>query len=262
MLFTGAGFSSGAQDVHGGCIPTSEAIAKEIWEICFPGEEPDESALQDLFHHAARHYPEELEALLRRRLRVLDRTLPAFYAGWFEVPWRRVWTLNVDDIELAAARRFQMQRRVRAFSALTDGFDQKLLSRADELPVIHLNGSLDDGIHHVTFSTTQYGTRLAKRDPWYARFVDDLVENPFVIVGTRLDEAPFWQHLQNGYGAQIGGRKRLCRAWIVTPKLTRARRALLEDLGMEWVPVSAEAFAEGVLGRPLRHAKPMAVSPE
>lgn len=258
MLFTGAGFSSAAQDVHGGCIPTSEAIAKEIWDICFPGESPDESALQDLFHHAARHYPERLEALLRRRLRVDEATLPSFYARWFQVPWRRVWTLNVDDIELAAARRFQMERRVRAFSALTHPFDAMLLEHPDELPVIHLNGLLDEGIHHVTFSTTQYGTRLAKHDPWYARFVDDLVESPFIIVGTRLDEAPFWQHLQHGYGARMNGRNRLCRAWIVSPKLTRARRALLENLGMEWIPISAEEFAQKVLAPPLRRAEPTA----
>ncbi len=262
MLFTGAGFSSAAQDVHGGCVPTSEAIAREIWDISFPGEPPDESALQDLFHHAARHYPDRLEDLLRRRLRVEEGTLPLFYARWFQVPWRRVWTLNVDDIELAAARRFQMARRVRAFSALTHPFDAKLLEDSEELPVVHLNGLLDDGIHHVTFSTTQYGTRLAKRDPWYARFVDDLVESPFVIVGTRLDEAPFWQHLQYGYGAHMDRRKRLCRAWIVSPKLTRARRALLEDLGMKWIPVSAQAFAEEILAPPLLRAEPMAASPE
>jgi hypothetical protein len=247
MLFTGAGFSAAASDSEGVFIPSTAEVAKEIWALCFPDEAQDDSALQDLFHYAVHHRRGALEALLQRRLRVDERTLPAFYRHWLEVPWRRIWTLNVDDIELAAARRFRFRRAVRALSALADRYDERLLEDPRRLPVIHLNGMLQSGLEGVTFSTMQYGDRLARKDPWYARFVGDLVRYPFVIVGTRLDEAPLWQHLQTGYRHLVHHRRRICRAWIVAPRLTRARRALLEDLGIRWLRMSAEQFALEVL---------------
>ncbi len=250
MLFTGAGFSASAFATNGGTIPSTEEVTRAIWDLCFPDEPQDASTLTDLFHHASRKCPEELDALLKQTLCVRGDGLPDFYGRWFSVPWRRVWTLNVDDIEVAAARRFELPRRVESLSALTQEFDERLL-RPDVLPFIHLNGSVHDGIRHVTFSTTQYGRRLAQFDAWYARFVKDLVTHPFVIVGTKLEEAPLWQSLQASHGHAMDGELAVCSAYIVSTSLTRARRELLGDLGIRWLPWSAEEFAERVLSPPL-----------
>ena len=246
MLFTGAGFSSSASDRAGRSIPSSEEITREIWQLSFPGEEQDSSSLTDLFHHAQRRSPERLDALLSERLSVAEDRLPKFYERWFSVPWKRAWTLNVDDIEHAAARRFRLPRPIETISALTTPFRPELLNTR-ALVFVHLNGFVEDGVHHVTFSTTQYGERLARKDPWYSQFVHDLVHHPFVIVGTRLEEAPFWRTLHQLYGGdQTPGE--VCTAFIVSPKLTRARRILLEDIGIRWLKMSAEEFADEVLG--------------
>lgn len=246
MLFTGAGFSASAFATSGHTVLSTEEVTRAIWDLCFPGETPDGSTLTDLFHHASRRCPEKLDALLKKALCVREGGLPDFYRHWFSVPWRRVWTLNVDDIEVAAARRFELPRTVRSLSALTDSLDDGLF-KSNELPFIHLNGSIYDGIRHVTFSTTQYGRRLAQADAWYAQFVDDLVTHPFVIVGTRLEEAPLWQNLQASHAEKLDGELEVCRAFIVSPMLTRARRELLGDLGIRWLPWSAEEFAARVL---------------
>ncbi|MBX5480538.1 MAG: SIR2 family protein [Myxococcaceae bacterium] len=235
-------------------MPLSDEIAQEIWAISFPGETPDGSSLTDLFHHAARWNPDALGRLLRQRLCVDPAQLPEFYARWFSVPWKRAWTLNVDDIEQAAARRFDLPRPIDSISALVDPFSPARLSTR-ALAFIHLNGSIEDGIEHVTFSTTQYGDRLASHDPWYEKFVDDLVSHPFVIVGTRLEEAPFWQNLHAAFGPEVHQPMEVCEAYIVSPSLTRARRALLEDIGIEWIPTSAEAFAREVLEPPIALAR-------
>ncbi|HZA50940.1 MAG TPA: SIR2 family protein, partial [Myxococcaceae bacterium] len=246
MLFTGAGFSSSACDRRGRSIPSSEEITREIWDICFPGEEQDGSSLTDLFHHASRRCPDRLDALLRERLSVSEERLPEFYRRWFSVPWKRAWTLNVDDIECAAARRFRLPRPIEPISALTTPLRPELLHTRG-LVFVHLNGRVGDGVRHVTFSTTQYGERLARNDPWYSQFVDDLVHHPFVIVGTRLEEAPFWRTLHQHYGGDQAAPGEVCTAFIVSPKLTRARRILLEDIGIRWLKMSAEEFAENVL---------------
>jgi hypothetical protein len=246
MLFTGAGFSSGARAQDGRKIPTTEEVTQEIWQLCFPDEPQDDSSLTDLFHYASRRCPDQLEALLKRRLCVRDEHLPGFYAAWFSVPWRRAWTLNVDDVELACARRFGLPRGVISLSALTRPFDVSCL-RTDALPFIHLNGSIHEGIRNVTFSTTQYGRRLARYDAWYSQFVDDLVSHPFVIVGTKLDEAPLWQHLEASRSRCEHEHMEAWHAYIVSPSLMRARRELLEDLGIRWLQCSAEEFAAQVL---------------
>ena len=251
MLFTGAGFSSSARDRLGRPIPSSEEITREIWQLCFPDSPQDGSSLTDLFRHALRRHPERLDALLRERLGVDEEHLPAFYQKWCSVPWKRAWTLNVDDIERAAARRFRLPRPIETISAITSPFRRELLGTS-ALLFIHLNGCVDDGVRHVTFSTTQYGERLAQHDPWYSQFVDDLMHHPFVIVGTRLEEAPFWRSLHEFYGGDGSDVPTdVCTAFIVSPKLTRARRTLLEDLGITWLQMSAEEFADQVLSEPL-----------
>lgn len=251
MLFTGAGFSSGAFDTGGDGVPTSEEITREIWDLCFARERRDGSSLTDLFHHAARRCPQQLDALLRRRLCVNPSALPGFYAAWFSAPWRRAWTLNVDDIERAAMKRFTLARPIQPISALVEEYrPERLETKA--LTFIHLNGSIEHGIENVTFSTTQYGDRLANHDPWYEQFVDDLISHPFVIVGTRLEEAPFWRNLHAAFGSDAHQEMmEVCNAYIVSPSLTRARRALLEDIGITWIEASAESFANEVLHKPI-----------
>src|SRR5690606_1371317 len=110
------------------------------------------------------------------------------------------------------------------------------------LDVVHLNGWIDDAPHGLTFSTTQYGTRLAERCAFYRELVADMSAHPFLFVGTRLDEAPLWQHIELAGGLQ--GRP---RSYLVTPALERARRSLLAELQIEWVALSTADFTSKVL---------------
>jgi hypothetical protein len=258
MLFTGAGFSCEAQDVAGRTVPSTEALVRELWDLCFPGKPRDASALQDLFHYALRSSPQRLWTLLRARLRVEADSLPEFYRRWFAVPWRRAYTLNVDDVEQAAARRFGLPRPIRSLSALGDPFDAADLERTDVLTFVHLNGVVHDGLRHVTFSSPQYGERLVGQDPWYAQFVRDLYAHPFVIVGTRLDEAPLWRHLQLMFERGASGPPRpFHRSFLVVTELTRARRGLLEDLNIHWIEMSSREFAHRVLADLPRADRPV-----
>src|SRR6185437_8082216 len=149
------------------------------------------------YAHALATRPKELAALVDRRLRVDARTLPRFYETFFAMPWRRVYTLNVDDLATVAAERFRLPRRVRALSALRDGVEDAMLHVGrDQLDIIHLNGLVDDGPARITFSTVQYAGRLAQRCAFYSQLVRDIAAYPVLFVGTKLDESPLWQHLE------------------------------------------------------------------
>jgi hypothetical protein len=242
-LFTGAGFSSDATDHCGRRIPTGPELADEVWPLCFDDEERDpDSNLEDLFHVALVCARERLEHLLASRLTVLPDSLPEWYELWFAFGWRRAYTVNIDDIECAIARRFELPRPIRTISALGPHGYCGAEAPSDVLEVVHLNGVVAAGPKQVTFSTTQYGTRLAHEDDCYRRLASDLERYPFVLVGTKLAESPLWQHLD---GRAVSDRP---RSFLVTRSISRARQRLLEDMNIEWIAQSAAEFARTVLG--------------
>jgi hypothetical protein len=249
-LFMGAGFSAETRDAAGRKLPTGPQLADELWQLCFPGEPRDRSRLADLFEHALGHCRDGLEELIAARLRVDAASLPAHFETWFRMPWRRAYTLNVDDVEEAAEARFDLPREVVSMSALRSNGGRACGSRAcgDVLEVVHLNGVVGHGCEHITFSTIQYGDRLAAQDPCYRRLVADLKEYPFLCVGTRLDEAPLWRHLRaRDHAGQAHGDADRPLSFIVTPKLERARQSLLDDMHIKWIPMTAGDFARRVL---------------
>lgn len=249
VLFTGAGFSADAVNIAGAPMPSVGRLRELLWELCFPGTPYEEgSSLQDLYEDALRLHVRQLTEFLQRELSVDSVSLPSWYEVAFTQPWYRVYTLNVDDLELAVQRRFALPRRIAAISARADVPQREahgLLT--SDLEVVHLNGTLDDLPDRVTFSLTQYAERLASHDPWYSRVTTDLVSHPFVFVGTRLDEPPLWQHVQLRSSRGARGLQELRpRSYLVTPHLDRARRGLLEGFNVHWVEASAAEFFEVV----------------
>lgn len=240
FLFTGAGFSRGARDRDGRPIPSTHQLTGELWRLCFGDARPDGSSLADLYHHALVSRRARLRALLQRRLRVDPSSLSWRHRAWLSLPWRRVYTLNVDDLERAAARRFALD--IATVSALRRR--ARLHASPRRLDVVHLNGVVDDAPDGVTFSTIQYGERLARRERFYARLVEELRRHPFLFVGTQLGEAPLWQHVEM---RALRSTRRRPPSFLVASRLGRARQALLRALGIEWLPMTAERFAADVL---------------
>lgn len=245
ILLTGAGFSSGATDKQGKKLPIGSSLAEEIWKICFVDDPYDEqSTLPDLYQHALSRHRALLKDLMLRRLAVSSETLPDYYKLWFSAPWRRIYTLNVDDLEQAANLRFGLARRVVPVSGTRGYLNERYVDNSD-LVVIHLNGLLEDVPEHVTFSTAQYGRRLSSQEPAYNQFVNDLASYPMIFVGTKLDEPVLWQHIEmRGERGSRQMREMRPRSILVTPDLARARRELLSEYNVEWIQADAEEFSE------------------
>ncbi|HEY5922813.1 MAG TPA: SIR2 family protein [Kofleriaceae bacterium] len=245
VLFTGAGFSAEATDRSGRPLPDSREMVSDLWTMLF-GEAPrDDSTLADLYDVALLHAPDRLREYLRDRLQVGDTPLPATFATWFGAPWRRIYTLNVDDLELAVGRQFELPRELISISALADS---PARTARGALEVVHLNGIARDEPSHVTFSTMQYASRLCAPDREYERLVEDLCTAPFVFVGTTLDEVVMWKHVQleRANGTQALPRK---HSFLISPSLARARQTLLESYRIHWIPATACDVAERVLAK-------------
>ena len=241
VLFTGAGFSAEAKDSAGRSVPDSVEMASELWSMLFGDAPQDGSSLADLYDVALLQKPDELREYMSNRLRIGDTRLPASFGAWFAAPWRRIYTLNVDDLELAVARQFDLPRRLVSVSAVAEEQPRD----PDALEVIHLNGVVGDDPWQVTFSTMQYAARLCTPDHGYEQLVDDLRRRPFVFVGTRLDEVVLWKHVQ--LERQLSGDTPRRHSFLIAPSLDRARQALLASYRIHWVEATAAEVADKLL---------------
>lgn len=237
VLFTGAGFTRSARARDGQPIPGSSELKSMLWPIAFPGEPQDAaSTLADVFGCAVDQSPQRVRDVFESSLRVADDGVPESYRVWFAMPWARIYTLNVDDLDEVVQRVFTLPHRIRSVSA-----SEALPATQDELWSVHLNGRISD-LPNVTFSPLQYGRRLPGRDPWYATLVADLVSRSFVFVGTTLDEPPLWEHLELR-GERGRGRELRPRSFLVTSELSVARRRMLHGLNIDHIPMNQDEFA-------------------
>jgi hypothetical protein len=247
ILFTGAGFSLGARDMAGDPLPDSETMRRELFALIFGDHEPpDDSSLEDLYDVALSRAPRELDRYLERRLRVGSLCDVERYAAWFSLPWRRVYTLNVDDLEAVLARCSRLPRALRTVSATHELEGAR--ASGDALEVVHLNGVASAGAATLTFSTLQYAARLCSQDREYRALVENLGRSPFVFVGTTLDEVVLFQHLELHRRGRDPNPAR--RSYLIARTLSRARQLLLEDLGLVWISTSIEELSQVL--QPLR----------
>jgi tetratricopeptide (TPR) repeat protein len=245
ILFTGAGFSLDATAADGDPIPSVKTLKKMLWPIAFPGETfEEESELGDIFACALQASRKRTAELLKSVLTVDANSVPISYATWMGMPWRRIYTLNIDDLELAVQRKYDVTAKIRSVSALREGLPNK----DAELLSVHLNGTLED-IPDVTFSAFQYGNRIPGRETWYSNLAAELMANPVVFVGTTVDESPLWQHLALRGSRGSFGRELRPRSYLVSPDLPHARRAMLKNLNIEHIPLRQGEFVAEVLDK-------------
>ena len=113
----------GAKARSGHDVPSSSELRDLLLEIAFPGERPDpETSLGEAYSVALKRNRTGIRRLLETRLSLAPDRLPDFFHLYFNLPWYRVYTLNVDDIEMAAAQRFALRRAPITISATAEAF--------------------------------------------------------------------------------------------------------------------------------------------
>ncbi len=243
VLCTGAGFSLAAKNHHGVPLPTVRFLSEQLWPIAFPNEPFDaQSTLGDIYEVATKRAGNRAGELLKRVLSVDKESLVDCYRIWFSMPWWRMYTLNIDDLDEVVQRAFELHRRIKPISALSDiypGEDASLLS-------IHLNGRLQE-YPQVTFSPRQYGERAMHFDPWYSHLIGDILAHPVIFVGTVLDEPLLWQQIELRRSRNPHQRELRPVSYLVTPQISAARRVMLEDFNIKLIEMTQEQFANEVL---------------
>lgn len=242
VLFTGAGFSMAAVAADGRAVAGVADLRREFTRLAFgSGASEDDSSLADLFELALSRAEGSVRTVFDSRLRVDGSRTPVRYADWFSMPWRRVYTLNVDDLETSIATAHPLPRAIESVSALNHSIVQ-----TNDLLSVHINGRVSD-FPHVTFGTRQYARRAGSPDPWYEMLTSDLLSSPVLFVGTTLDEQGLWQHIEMR-GTRHGGDVELRPpSYLVSPSLPRARVGLLKRYNIDWVQATESDFWEQVI---------------
>ncbi len=245
VLFTGAGFSAGARNAAGEPVPQGSELKRAIWGLIEPGEEPDlGSTLADTYAVALAQGRGRLSELLKDRLTVAPESLSETHETWLSLPWRRSYTLNIDDLEAAASRRFDLPNRIVPHSGLKLHLPD---TAGGDLLYTHLNGTLDD-VPDVTFADPQYGQRHLQENPLYEQLAADLLSYSVVFVGTEIRESLFWQYIAMRDSRGTRGVKEMRPAsFLVTPELPGDRRRMLATFNIRWVPATVGEFAAEVL---------------
>lgn len=176
-LLTGAGASVGGTNRGGHDLPLGGAYSEEL---CRLKGVPLSTPLQRVF------------ALLsedERKEHVIDRfsgctpsnaisAIPKFI-------WKRIFTLNIDDcLQAAYAAPDRMQDHV------TRNYRDPLEEEQSNaiVPIIHLHGWVGKADQGFVFSRDEYIRQLRHHNVWMTILAESLAVDPFVIMGTSLDE--------------------------------------------------------------------------
>lgn len=242
VLFTGAGFSRGCTTRTGKPVASVRDLCLALWEVAFPGETYDEaSTLPDLFACAMNEAGNRTREVLQDLLRLDPQSIPAHYQTWFSIPWRRIYTLNIDDLDAAVQIRYELPRALNCVSALRDHSP----TEGGGLTYVHLNGRVED-YPDVVFSRQQYAQRSVGPDPWYDNLAAEMAGRPFLFVGTALDETPIWEHIELRRMRRQGPEVRP-GSYLVTPTISASRARLLRQYNIDHVAMTAEEFANTIL---------------
>ena len=245
ILFTGAGFSLNACDTKGKNLPSSSELAKELWNLICPNEPFEEFSLKDVFALAKKKAKNKLRNYLRERLTVNPASLSDEYKILINQPWSRAYTLNIDDLFSAAQSQFSFRRKILSFSGNMSNYNSIKFNLSD-LVVTYLNGTLDDLPENVTFSDEQYGLHMQSIDSPYQILSKQLLQYPFIFIGSELDEAPLWKFIDL---RRSKGRGNEMRPWsfLVIPKLSPVKQQLLRGYNIDWIPQTFEIFTRDFL---------------
>lgn len=197
-LLVGAGATAGAEGGDGQPLPTGPGFRRELVQRFELGASAEQAPLQRVFAAAAKKGPEALAELLVARF---TRTTPTWQRRLAELPWHRVWTLNIDDILEQVFSDHDMP-----IASLTFRSSSARRQRRADLEIVHLHGAADElrlrlkevsaaeALDTIIFDWPQYAQAVRSDPVWHQRFTDDFIDTPFLVIGaTIIDEVDFWR---------------------------------------------------------------------
>ncbi|MDD5241269.1 MAG: SIR2 family protein [Sulfuricella sp.] len=149
--------------------------------------------------------------------------------------WSSIYTFNIDDVLndcYLKTPKFQNPN----FLTFRDPFQTP--EDPDELPIIHLHGSVKKRDHGFVFSSEEYGDTSSGGYTWFPVLSDELISKPFIIIGCTLDEPDLEACLATRKGLTPETRQ-IAPSLFVTKVVDAVVIALCNRFGL--IPIEAES---------------------
>lgn len=243
-LLLGAGASYGVAGGDGCELKGAADLAKELNSVLGLGLVPPDSENLSLVYgdacqpiHATR-----LHRFLEQRF---TRTKPVWQRILYEFNWKRIWSLNIDDV-IQRAQSSTNAKRLVVYN-WTDEFKPRDRGES-ELQLVHLHGMasrLKSNDAALIFSLKEYATRNEALPGWHAEFRSEYSQKPFIVCGARLqDEFDLISVLEFGNRSkERGGAPSL----VVLPSYSPGQESRLQNrFGLIPVTATGDAFFEAL----------------
>ncbi len=227
ILFLGAGFSLGAKNQLGEQFPSGWKLGKKLWDFLgYEGDYDKDDALLSLL------YQDFTDTGIKRTLKtdflnenLLSGEIPESYNSICKPYWRKIYTINIDDVVQKVYLRNNKKLRELIFPK--DEFKERDQS-LEYTSIIHLHGKLPCNPEDVVFSTKQYAKASLTDQPLYSQFVYDYATRPTIFIGTDLNEPIFERYIEarenkNGYGESRP------KSFLITPSLSQVKKRVLKN---------------------------------
>lgn len=158
-----------------------------------------------------------------------------------------MYTINIDSLFTSAQVKFNFDREVTTISNYIQS--QRQIDPSKKLIVTYLHGMLEDIPDRVTFSQEQYSETIAVPNAYYATLASEMLQFPFLFIGTQLDEQALWHYIQLRKKRESSKVFSECRpkSFIVAPELSSYKIELLKAYNITWIPHTWEKFCEKFL---------------
>jgi len=250
QLLPGAGASMDSLDATGTNLPSATGLCKAfIDDFQLPLEPGQQIGLQRAYEHI--EHRRSTSGLIRADYlsHRFSGCKPAdWYASLAGVPWKRIWTLNIDDVvEVALEQYFRdadPDSPVRQSPAPFSWESVQDEPRPDEVQVIHLHGFarwLGSGKSQLVFSILEYLSAARIGHSWHYLFGAEYLQRPFIFLGARLvEEYDLADILRRGSQARVMTGK---PSAIVLKSFSQLDREDFTRWGLVCIEADAEHFS-------------------
>lgn len=247
-LLVGAGINADSAGGDGRPIPGAAVLADQLvadFGLPTDGERVD---LRRAYENIAALRDREGRTRSQYFQARFSNCTPSWQGSIFRLGWRRIWTLNVDDVLENAfdgyASSIERRRGLSRYS-WDDPFVE-LGRDNDDVQIVHLHG-FADGRDNLVFSLAEYVKAITARKTWHPVFGDEYQGEPFIIVGARIvDEVDLFESIRLGNKSrELLGKPSI----VVLSEITELQRTEFRRYGLVPIESDAETFIQGLIPR-------------
>ena len=242
LLFLGAGFSSEAKNLLGIPFPIGKSLAKTLWLFLQMKGEYDGTPLKEMFEVllTSKRPRKEIEALLKNQLTARSDGIPACYDIIASVFWRRIYTINIDNLLPIIYKRTKVAHLDIVVNPSDDPKERDQFLQS--VQAVYLHGKLPCSPDDLIFSRRQYARSSLVQLPLYEQFIREYSTFCTIFVGTTFDEDLAWQYIEQRQGRPGRISENRPKSFLIDPKVTPTQSHLLKQFNIKPISASVDDF--------------------